>query len=81
MRIDVTQADIDAGERGSCESCPIALAASRVAGRRMAASHTGISHLNGLRTYMIPSEAVRFMRHFDNEHPVSPFTFTATPVA
>ena len=73
MKISVTQQHIDAGLRGSCTGDPIALALKDagfdfvwVAPDRIEAT---------VRTYSIPEDVLEFMKAFDNEHYVQPFTF------
>lgn len=81
MRIDVTQADIDSGERHECRSCPVALAVNRVLPGGL---HSEVSHYvaivdekcNWHRSFSIP-EVRRFVGQFDRGWPsdVSPFSF------
>lgn len=87
LTITVTQDDINLGEKGKCNSCPIALAAQR-------ALHTdavtvGSAAIFGKMTeqgefediYELPPEARDFIVTFDDpfrEYEMEPFTFVAT---
>lgn len=78
VTVNVTQTDINEGLVGSCESCPISLAASRVIDP--AIDHwTGVNHLHVKRaahmSFVMPLEARLFRLRFDNRVSVRPFTF------
>jgi hypothetical protein len=82
QQIEVTQADIDAGDSVSCWSCPLALAATRafgctaLAGTRDIAVRTHRSYVH----YSLPAEARDFVVRFDRGEPVSPMTFVVERV-
>lgn len=74
MTISVTQQHIDRGEALSCSRCPIALAISDC----FLASCTVLHHsvcITDLGYYSLPNECNDFITAFDNNQPVSPFTF------
>jgi hypothetical protein len=80
--INVTQDDIDHGQRGECAHCPIALAAQRVFPNKyvMVALvqmylDSSVDVLDGERIHL-PEEATAFITAFDRCQPVSPFVFT-----
>jgi hypothetical protein len=73
MKITVTQQHIDQGLRGSCTGDPIALA-MRDAGFSFV--WVAPDRIEGdALTFHIPEDVVEFMKCFDNERFVSPFTF------
>lgn len=74
MRIEVTQADIEFGEVGHAEACPVALALERTTGRRWV---VGDDELEDRKFGIIdsPSAVAAFVRAFDAGRPVAPFTF------
>ncbi len=80
MTIHVTQSHIDAGIKGQCTQCPIALAA-RVAigqGHRIQVSFCNIIAICGgykSTLYPLPQEAQAFVEAFDAGQPVQPFSF------
>ncbi len=87
IRIDVTQADIDAGKRNDCGKCPVALAARRaLPGHFVTVTYTDMQIDGPISTcYRLPDSAERFVAHFDNDlprdyenpfvNPVVPFSF------
>lgn len=77
MNINVTQEDINQGKRSRCFECPIALAMSRVFGFSVGSlGHEVFRPSNRDATLgLIPPEAMRFMRDFDNGSVVQPFMF------
>lgn len=88
MIIEVTKRDISLGIRRSSCYCPIAIATSRkIAEARQTRNFTfdvareyanyippGMSVLDSQRVNL-PSEAIVFVRDFDNGKPVNPFSF------
>lgn len=81
VTINVTQEDIDHGEKGNCSRCPVALAASRVLyhptiwpcgiwfGRPCSMNRCSVP---------TPPEVTKFVSDFDSDRPVEPFSFTLT---
>jgi hypothetical protein len=81
MIIMVTQEDINAGAPSRCADCPVALAAKRAFyPRNVMVSSTQLSVWNESRKaydlLYLPLEAQRFVRHFDGNAPVWPFSFS-----
>ena len=81
MRIEVTQADIDAGLRESCVACPVALALHRAfpAADTIRAEYGVLWVWFGeeCRAASTPDEASDFMGRFDGLRDVLPFAFDA----
>lgn len=81
LTIEVTQDDIDKGNRVSPVSCPIALAVKRQYRSRwlhsppnsVSVSQRGVTIDS--QDYSIPKEARFFISDFDCDHDVKPFTF------
>lgn len=79
MTINVTQEDIDRGERGQCRTCPIAKAVIReldetdvyVIGPYLVIGIHGPTRL----TIDLPDAVTRFVEDFDSEDSVAPFSF------
>lgn len=79
LTVDVTQEDINHGERGNCNSCPVARAIQRASGHecRAGGSQITIKPENGRNLYLVTPEAAwRFMYDFDMGRKVEPFSFT-----
>jgi len=81
MKIQVTQEHIDRGKRGSCGSCPIALAGKAAfpdyqieVGLTSMQFHDKLTfeHLFGI---YLPEKASKFIDDFDAERRVTPFEF------
>ena len=80
MKIEVTQKDIDEGVQGECTLCPIALAFKRssnfkrvyVNGKTIDVWYRGDQ---GIKTYKLPKKAQTFVKRFDRQEPVKPFSF------
>ena len=79
MRIQVTQAHIDAGKRKRCTKCPVALAVREALGIRLVkvgfeSIFLGRPHMTHVR---FPHEIEGFMLAFDDNwsHGVTPFAF------
>ena len=78
ITVHVTQQDIDAGERGKCGRCPVALALNRhiapeqaiVLGRRWQ-----VMDAEPVVRYRLPLRASVWIFDFDEGLPVAPFTF------
>lgn len=81
-RISVTEDDIAQGKRGSCEACPIALAAGRAvpgAEASVGGSHLDIYLAGRILTAPLPEAAATFVRRFDDSAiPVGPLEFEIT---
>ena len=81
MRIEVTQEDIDRGLKSSCYECPIAYAYKRKVKNKIRLGFSVgteyIDHFVGESQdrYMLPKEAKKFIRRFDQDQPVRPFSF------
>lgn len=76
--IEVTQADIDKGVRGSCGKCPVALALNRATGRESSVDADSLGFEGGECKFdacRAPVEVTAFVRAFDNTAPVKPFSF------
>ncbi len=74
MTINITKKDIYVGKQRSSFSCPIALAAQRISGDQdCTVGETSMCINNVL--YQLPKQARSFIRRFDNEKSVKPFTF------
>lgn len=80
VTVDVTQQDIDAGERYQCDRCPVALALTRtlpgafveVGNNYIRLRRFSESHSNYLTT---PDAVEGFIVAFDSGQPVDPFAF------
>jgi hypothetical protein len=77
ITIDVTAADIKHGKKGDCNSCPVALAASRVSNDFYAWAGCFSLRIFGIR-YNYPREIVQWVHDFDADKPVKPVSFTIT---
>ncbi len=79
MTIHVTQAHIDAGKRGYCTRCPIALALQAATGViwRVTICRIIGPNTNLLRREIIetPESVAAFISRFDVEWTVQPFSF------
>lgn len=82
IKIDVTEADIASGERGSACDCPIAIAIRRATGcSRVYVSYDWPRFTFAGKIYDISFEntkAYDFVSAFDNGHLVQPFSFELT---
>lgn len=76
ITVEVTQEDIENGECGQCQTCPIALALGRATGRPWMVTDTFAFESNGTSYARLPGVAQGFVLRFDENHPVAPFTFT-----
>lgn len=78
MEIEVTQEDIEKGQRHRSLSCPVALAVNRAFNG--GSIYVGSSHIydenDGMRTIDLPIEAISFIRVFDSGKVVKPFKFS-----
>lgn len=84
MKIEITQEDIDQGQRHKPCLCPVALAVIRATGKREVYVHSSviqildISRLTGVKlqkSYRTSVEVNKFIVDFDYGQPVRPFTF------
>jgi len=85
MKIDVTQEDIDQGQLGHCNRCPVARAVLRVIENKYFISVTAwrITFYNNSRLHdedivhreQMPIFAERWIENFDRRIPVVPFSF------
>lgn len=77
VRIDVTQDDIDNGERDSCDACPIARALHRVGYPRAEVYRASWWPGDHDRSHVpLPPSAMAFVQRFDaGREPVVPGTF------
>ncbi len=92
IRLNVTARDIRLSEEQkkarkdylSSTDCPIARALHRHAGHeRWAVGQTLVHSCNGSQEYgeyggILPPDAVEFVKHFDYDEPVGPFSFILT---
>jgi hypothetical protein len=77
MLIEVTQDDIDEGDRRHPCNCPVALAVSRKCGDPDASVTPHRIIVNGVRLFT-PAAAAEFILRFDTDVPrekLAPFTF------
>ena len=85
LKINVTQEDIDKGEAGISNSCPVALAIKRSYGElvrvTVGCTRIYISDIQKTKykTCQTPLEVVNFMCDFDRQNPVEPFEFEINP--
>ena len=81
ITIDVTQDDIDNGEKAACHFCPIALALNRMTGMSSIIGstkiHIGEIGQGGATCYTSP-EMREFVWKFDTDRGVKPTSFVAT---
>lgn len=75
MKIQVTQEDIDKGEKNLCHKCAIALAATRAFGKPMKAMRWRIEDPATGKSFTTPKEVGTFMFRYDDGLPVKPFEF------
>jgi hypothetical protein len=79
MKIEVTQRDIDYGVQGECHLCPIALAFKRSSNfKRVYVNSKSIEVLQtgkAVKSYELPKKAQTFVRRFDRQESVKPFSF------
>ena len=69
IKVEVTQADIDAGEPCCAGTCPIARAMTRALGRPIAVCSRFWSYADEQNTaYCMPPSASAFVRDFDDGH-------------
>ena len=73
ITIDVTSDDIAGGKRLACEKCPVALAVSRRVVGTASVSKFYIS-IDGFLVKQPPT-VKSFIRDFDNQRTVKPFSF------
>jgi hypothetical protein len=74
--INVTQEHIDKGKKISCSNCPVALAIGERVTTESVYVHPRFIYLGKLMTERdLPKEAQRFIRRFDGEKEVEPFSF------
>ena len=82
MKIEVTQKDINKGLPGEYALCPIALAFKRrtnfkqvyVNSKSIEVVYTA-QKINYDKTYMLPKKAQTFIKRFDRQESVKPFSF------
>lgn len=80
--IDVTKEDIDNGQRGQCNTCPIALAIKRATGAACFVDKFSVSIWRdgepcAIRAVYTPLEVSTFVKSFDKGYAVRPFSFSA----
>lgn len=87
MLVTVTAEDIKNGQKKVCSRCPIALAVIRASGKKFASvvpgefgcGDTDPNFPGGQwKRYSMPDVAYDFMRRFDTDRYVEPFTFEAS---
>lgn len=79
ITVNVTQEDIDEGQRHQCRRCPIALAASMVIPVAGVTDDIYVDAENDdITFYELPEEAKKFIERFDANAKVEPFQFVAT---
>lgn len=81
MRIEVTQRDIDNGVRDHCDKCAVALAIRRATGQdwQVAGPYAVLADGGYFRESVLPQVVAQFVRDFDNELAVHPFSFEFEP--
>ena len=75
MIVKVTRKDIRHGEPDSTDSCPIALALRRMSFEWCQVQNSYWSYYNNRNRAPLPKKAKEFIKAFDQEKPVSPFSF------
>lgn len=75
LHVEVTAEDIAAGEKGNCYACPIALAASRAAGRPIRVDLGSLLPWGRRELILLPAPATDFISRFDAGFHVEPFGF------
>lgn len=77
LHVSVTKEDIERGERRDCARCPVAVAMSRAAGRRIDVSLTEFWFVNCEpdAIFFLPRDAVGFVDKFDDFGTGEPFEF------
>ena len=76
MKIDVLHSDIEYGIKRNCEDCPIARAINRALNNP--SRTVEVTHMTvyiGTETFRLPTVATEFIRTFDDEREVRPFSF------
>ncbi len=77
--ITVTQKHINKGIQTDAQECPIAKALRTAGLRNVSVSGMSVYFGKGWkRTAELPKRARNFIKKFDNEKPVKPFTFRLT---
>lgn len=71
----VTQSDIDKGQAGQHDSCPVALAMTRTLGKKVFVGQNGISIQNCPEILEIPESVWEFICRFDSGDLISPMSF------
>lgn len=75
MKICVTQADIDNGFPGSPDTCPVALAISKVLNEEPYVEVYGDEVEIDYNTIELPEKVHKFVKAFDRNEDVIPFEF------
>lgn len=75
MKIQVTQEDIDKGERGKACRCPVALAVKRETKTLAIVDRDCIYCELGYKRFANPLNVTKFIDDFDKALPVEPFEF------
>lgn len=76
IEVKVTPEDIENGIRGDCSECPIARSLMRIVNQPVSVGPDWISiGLKGLYGRATPWRATEFIRAFDHNMPVTPFSF------
>ena len=83
MLIEVTAADIAAGERGMCRTCPVVLAVERATGMNAIILTSWYCHIKApdeggwknATKVRLPDNALEFIERFDAGCEVAPFAF------
>lgn len=79
ITINVTQEDIDKGIKNSCFNCALALSAKRaLEDANLSVGAKTIFWVTKLVDFNLPQVAIDFIKAFDTNQPVSPFTFDLT---
>jgi hypothetical protein len=77
ITLEITAEDIQGGASKSSKYCPIALAGQRAFGVPLVTVGCTTIRVAGSREYyLLPFQAQCFVRRFDYDLPVEPFTFT-----
>lgn len=80
MKINITQKDINKGEKANGDRCPIARAIKRAMPfkniwYKYEVGRILVMNRFGNTVFELPVEAVKFIRDYDGGHPVEPFSF------
>lgn len=76
LTVHVTEKHIREGRRSNCDLCPVALALKDASGKPWNVGYCGAYPADCRSNAFFPLEVTRFIRAFDAQISVEPFTFT-----